>query len=755
MMKGARSTRGIPALLFLLAGMVLAPFQGLAEPQVLKPDDRPLALAFSVRESEGAPGAGLEDGTGYAPYDGGFLKRRGAAGGKFDFRAEFVLASPPGDRALALFMGPGDYPRDVWLNGVQIAKTGSHGERYNSTIYYSSRVLLPPSLLELEGKPNVLVIEAFPVYEASPLGTLSIGGFDDVSLMVFVRNFFNINLVQAALVLALVEALFFAFLFLRSPTRDLRYLWCSLMCLSFALGYSNMSFYNEAFDDVSLDKASRTGLVLTSVFLSFFAMNFTGLGARRRWVRPAILLPALAASAWLLFLPDKQTLANFFSSVTTNLVLTPLLLLTLVLFVIGFAKRRDAASFAVLAGFFVTIAASVHDIYYITIHVTPFCWLVAYGYMALLVSIFFVLALEQARISIELAEKTGRLNERNRVLGEMLDDLGKVTEGLLVASADFDQRIGGSLEAAHVYARESVSISATFRSQMKSIDEDIGRAAERLAQSSERVPKAIASQTRSVEGVNATLAAMKDRIEENLATAEESSRLAETLAADAGESARVIDESRRAIAQAAEHSGSLQGVLASIENIAERTHVLSINAAIESARLGSEGRGFGVVAQEIRKLADQSRESLRSSFAKIEEMTGAVTQGSSLSEEAASTLRRIMSAARESADRTGDISRLIRLQKEQGAEILGNAAEVLEEIRVLSELSSEDARGTAALEARLREIKDTLASVAADLEGLEAGRKRLFDTLDGLRGVMEDNRRHIDALRRSMDRARA
>jgi len=198
----------------------------------------------------------------------------------------------------------------------------------------------------------------------------------------------------------------------------------------------------------------------------------------------------------------------------------------------------------------------------------------------------------------------------------------------------------------------------------------------------------------------------------------------------------------------------LEGVLASIENIAERTHVLSINAAIESARLGSEGRGFGVVAQEIRKLADQSKESLRSSFAKIREMAEAVSRGSSLSEEASITLRRIMAGARDSADKTEDISRLIRLQKEQGEEIVGNAAAVLAETRVLSELSAEDSRGSAVLEDRFRDIKDTLGQVTAELDGLEVGRKRLFDTLEGLRDVMESNRRHIAALKASMVRAR-
>ncbi|MDP3178630.1 MAG: methyl-accepting chemotaxis protein, partial [Spirochaetaceae bacterium] len=225
------------------------------------------------------------------------------------------------------------------------------------------------------------------------------------------------------------------------------------------------------------------------------------------------------------------------------------------------------------------------------------------------------------------------------------------------------------------------------------------------------------------------------------------------LARGARDGAAVIGKSRGAMARAAEHSGSLESVLSAIEDIAERTHVLSINAAIESARLGAQGRGFAVVAQEIRKLSDQSRQSLASSFAKIGQMTEAVGEGSALSEDASRALSEMVVGADAAAVRAASMLASVDEQKAKGADVFRGAEELLESTSVLRELSAAEKRRGEESGQRLQAMRDSLAGMGGRLTGQGERGKALREALGQMRSAMADSGEQLEALRASISKA--
>ncbi len=104
-----------------------------------------------------------------------------------------------------------------------------------------------------------------------------------------------------------------------------------------------------------------------------------------------------------------------------------------------------------------------------------------------------------------------------------------------------------------------------------------------------------------------TLKEMADTMERGLS---EVSAAMEEMAAAASEVNCSQDTLHQEIEKVQNHANEINTVLAFIKDIADETKMLGLNAAIEAARAGDAGRGFGVVAEEIRKLSDQSKQTV-------------------------------------------------------------------------------------------------------------------------------------------------
>ncbi len=113
-----------------------------------------------------------------------------------------------------------------------------------------------------------------------------------------------------------------------------------------------------------------------------------------------------------------------------------------------------------------------------------------------------------------------------------------------------------------------------------------------------------------------------------------------------------------------EMSEKITATMKLISDIADETNLLALNASIQSAHAGEEGKGFGVVASEIRNLAESSSKATKSIYQTIETTVDSITKGVAASEKAKKALAKIVSSIKSTEDIMSDISTAIHTQSE-------------------------------------------------------------------------------------------
>ena len=177
-----------------------------------------------------------------------------------------------------------------------------------------------------------------------------------------------------------------------------------------------------------------------------------------------------------------------------------------------------------------------------------------------------------------------------------------------------------------------------------------------------------------------------------------------------------VQATARKIKSLGDRSLEISEIINVINDITEQTNLLALNAAIEAARAGEAGRGFAVVADEVRKLAEHSRTATKDIAALIkaiqaetneavvvmEEGTKEVEVGAGLADQAGKALEAISSVVRQSAELVQEIS-LASKQQVRGTEGVANAMQIISGITRQTSQSAKQAAGTVGTLVKLSE----------------------------------------------------
>ncbi len=319
--------------------------------------------------------------------------------------------------------------------------------------------------------------------------------------------------------------------------------------------------------------------------------------------------------------------------------------------------------------------------------------------------------------------------ELQRQVIRLLDDVEGAARGDLTVKAEVSADVLGAVADSFNLTihnlREIIQQVKTAAQQVNKGATDSESFARDLSSDALRQAEQLAVTLNSVQVLTDAI----QRVAESAKEAETVARSASATAQKGGEAVdrtvegimeirQTVAETTRKVKRLAESSQEISKIVALISQIASRTNLLALNASIEAARAGEAGRGFAIVADEVRQLADRIAKALKeieqvvrqiqtetgSVMTAMEEGTQQVIQGTNLAEQAKKSLDDIVQVS----SRIDTLVRSITADTVQQTETSRQVASVVQSVELTAQETSQEAQ-------RVSGSLQSLAGVAGDL----------------------------------------
>ncbi|WP_053228336.1 methyl-accepting chemotaxis protein [Spirochaeta cellobiosiphila] len=220
----------------------------------------------------------------------------------------------------------------------------------------------------------------------------------------------------------------------------------------------------------------------------------------------------------------------------------------------------------------------------------------------------------------------------------------------------------------------------------------VSEEADQVSNASQSLSQGSTEQASALEQISASLTSIEGQSKQNAENSGEANALVKQALIQASDGNSLMSELKKAMDEINRSSDQIGRIVKVIDDIAFQINLLALNANVEAARAGKYGKGFGVVAEEVRNLAAKSADAVKETTAMIKGTQSNIKSGSQIAQQTAEQLNNIF----EGVDKVADIIEEISMASKEQAQNIAEISTGLSQIDTVTQGNTASAEESAA-----------------------------------------------------------